>query len=195
VQKWKKLLESQRKELNDCRAEITSLKMHIEGSRSGKGMSVGHADHVQAQSSGNTTEEIKLSQVDTGSPEAKVSAASSAADSNNPGEIVQREESPVDSPSGETDLSGRRESDFEASKIGDRQSVAAMAFSEEAVQAEGNLPKSTISISHENGAVGVQRNTDTLSGESPNLDRSPFFKADNATITPPPEKMASLLLS
>lgn len=189
VQKWKKLSESQRKELNDCRAEITSLKMHIEGSRSRKGMSVGCADRVQAQSSENTMEEIKLSQVDTGSPEAKVSAASSAADSNNPGEIVQREESPVDSPSGETALSGRRESDFEASKIEDQQSVAAEAFSGEAVEAEGSCPKSTISTSHENGTVGEQGNAGTLSGESPNLDRSPFFKADNATVTPASEKM------
>ncbi|PIM99913.1 Protein phosphatase 2A regulatory subunit A [Handroanthus impetiginosus] len=36
VQDLKKRLESQRKELNDCRAEITSLKMHIEGALSGK---------------------------------------------------------------------------------------------------------------------------------------------------------------
>lgn len=36
VQDLKKTLESQRTELNDCRAEITSLKMHIEGAQSGK---------------------------------------------------------------------------------------------------------------------------------------------------------------
>ncbi|KAI3462561.1 hypothetical protein Pfo_019224 [Paulownia fortunei] len=34
VQGLKKTLENQRKELNDCRAEITSLKMHIEGAQS-----------------------------------------------------------------------------------------------------------------------------------------------------------------
>lgn len=32
----KKTLKSQRKDLNDCRAEITTLKMHIEGALSGK---------------------------------------------------------------------------------------------------------------------------------------------------------------
>ncbi|KAL0461995.1 UNVERIFIED_CONTAM: RAB11-binding protein RELCH [Sesamum latifolium] len=36
VKGLKKTSESQRKELNDCRAEITSLKMHIEGALSGK---------------------------------------------------------------------------------------------------------------------------------------------------------------
>ncbi|KAL0450031.1 UNVERIFIED_CONTAM: RAB11-binding protein RELCH [Sesamum latifolium] len=36
VQDLKTILESQRKELNDCRAEITSLKMHIEAAQSGK---------------------------------------------------------------------------------------------------------------------------------------------------------------
>ncbi|KAI3857729.1 hypothetical protein MKW92_041680, partial [Papaver armeniacum] len=36
AQDLKQSLELQRQELNDCRAEITSLKMHIEGSRSEK---------------------------------------------------------------------------------------------------------------------------------------------------------------
>lgn len=39
IHELKKTLESQRKELNDCRAEITSLKMHMEGALSGKNVS------------------------------------------------------------------------------------------------------------------------------------------------------------
>lgn len=37
IQELKKSLEVERKELNDCRAEITSLKMHIEGFRANSG--------------------------------------------------------------------------------------------------------------------------------------------------------------
>ncbi|KAK8939037.1 hypothetical protein KSP39_PZI011174 [Platanthera zijinensis] len=41
VHALKQSLEFQRKELNECRAEITSLKMHIEGSRASKGWNTG----------------------------------------------------------------------------------------------------------------------------------------------------------
>ena len=36
MQSLKQSSEHQRRNLNDCRAEITSLKMHIEGSRAGQ---------------------------------------------------------------------------------------------------------------------------------------------------------------
>ncbi|XP_071679532.1 uncharacterized protein [Lolium perenne] len=44
VQDLKQTLDAHRKELNDCRAEITALKMHIEGTQSSKQMSVGDTD-------------------------------------------------------------------------------------------------------------------------------------------------------
>lgn len=46
----KQSLEHQRRNLNDCRAEITSLKMHIEGSRAGQSVSASERDAVQSQS-------------------------------------------------------------------------------------------------------------------------------------------------
>jgi hypothetical protein len=39
LQDLKQAMEIQRKELNNCRVEITALEMHIEGSRSGKAWS------------------------------------------------------------------------------------------------------------------------------------------------------------
>ncbi|MCI41821.1 lisH domain and HEAT repeat KIAA1468-like protein, partial [Trifolium medium] len=49
-------------ELNDCRAEITSLKMHIEGSLSGNNLVV--REDVQSQSLEKYEEEIKKLQVE-----------------------------------------------------------------------------------------------------------------------------------
>lgn len=50
--------EHQRRNLNDCRAEITSLKMHIEGSRAGQYGSVNEGDSVQSQSVENVEKQI-----------------------------------------------------------------------------------------------------------------------------------------
>lgn len=49
----KQSLEHQRRNLNDCRAEITSLKMHIEGSRAGQYVSSSEGDAAQSQSAEN----------------------------------------------------------------------------------------------------------------------------------------------
>lgn len=55
----KQSLEHQRKELNDCRAEITSLKMHTEGSHLGNNLVVSDTDNVQSESLEKYKEEIK----------------------------------------------------------------------------------------------------------------------------------------
>ncbi|KAL7232019.1 hypothetical protein ACSBR2_010104 [Camellia fascicularis] len=60
VKDLKQLLDHQRKELNDCRAEITSLKMHIEGCRSGWNLAAGDIEHMQSQTLESYREEIKL---------------------------------------------------------------------------------------------------------------------------------------
>ncbi|CAK9150667.1 unnamed protein product [Ilex paraguariensis] len=62
VQDLKQSLDHQRKELNDCRAEITSLKMHIEGARSGWSLVTGDVEHVHSPSLESYKEEIKLLQ-------------------------------------------------------------------------------------------------------------------------------------
>lgn len=62
VHDLKQNIEHQRKALNDCRAEITSLKMHIEGSLSGRNLVTTDGEHVQSQASESYTEEIKALQ-------------------------------------------------------------------------------------------------------------------------------------
>ncbi|KAL3525488.1 hypothetical protein ACH5RR_013860 [Cinchona calisaya] len=58
VQEMKQFLESQRKELNDCRAEVTTLKMHI--ARSGQNFISNDSEFVQIRSSESYMAEIKL---------------------------------------------------------------------------------------------------------------------------------------
>ncbi|KAM2197722.1 hypothetical protein ACFX1Q_001089 [Malus domestica] len=71
VQDLKQSLEHQRKELNDCRAEVTALKMHIEGYRSRRNMGAADADQIQPLSLGSYKEEIKSLQMELESLKSK----------------------------------------------------------------------------------------------------------------------------
>ncbi|KAM7267848.1 hypothetical protein ACFE04_010014 [Oxalis oulophora] len=64
VQDLKQAMEHQRKELNDCRAEITALKMLIEGSYSGMTSASSKGDVTQSQSLEKYAEEIKSLQLE-----------------------------------------------------------------------------------------------------------------------------------
>jgi len=52
-------LENQRKELHDCRVQITNLKKHNEGFSFGNNLVVGDVDSVLPQSLEKYKEEIK----------------------------------------------------------------------------------------------------------------------------------------
>ncbi|XP_047336522.1 RAB11-binding protein RELCH homolog [Impatiens glandulifera] len=62
VQELKQALKHQRKNLNDCRAEITSLKMHNEGSLLAQKSVIGDTEDVQTHSVERYMEEISLLQ-------------------------------------------------------------------------------------------------------------------------------------
>ncbi|KAG5079513.1 hypothetical protein AAZX31_02G084600 [Glycine max] len=64
VQVLKQSLEHQRKELNDCRAEITSLKVHIEGSHLGNNLVISDVNNVQSESLEKYKEEMKKLQME-----------------------------------------------------------------------------------------------------------------------------------
>ncbi|XP_008810046.2 RAB11-binding protein RELCH homolog isoform X2 [Phoenix dactylifera] len=101
VQGLKQSLDLQRKELNDCRAEITALKMHIEGARASRGWT-GESERRQSLSIDKSKEEMKSShseienlKTSTGNsesedtqPEEKVVGANEVALSSNPIESV-----------------------------------------------------------------------------------------------------------
>lgn len=64
MQVLKQSLEHQRKELNDCRAEITSLKVHIEGSHLGNNLVISDVNNVQSESLEKYKEEMKKLQME-----------------------------------------------------------------------------------------------------------------------------------
>lgn len=96
VQDLKQSLEHQRKELNDCRAEVTALKMHIEGSRSGRNMVAVDVDHVQSLSLERYKEEVKSLQIELENLKSKIATAPDFVDSTQSGkESMQIEEKVV----------------------------------------------------------------------------------------------------
>lgn len=86
VQSLKKTLKSQRKELNECRAEITSLKMYIEGSHSRKNSLSVDSSQLQLSSLENQNEEMKHHQNETEAVNIKSSLSAE------PTEPMEREE-------------------------------------------------------------------------------------------------------
>lgn len=54
-------MDLQRKQLNDCRAEITALKMHIEGARASRGWTAGESENTKTCYADNSKEEKKSS--------------------------------------------------------------------------------------------------------------------------------------
>jgi len=97
IQELKQSWERQRKEINDCRSEITSLKMHIEGSRSGMNVIASDVDVVQSQSLEKYKEEIKSLQMEIAGLKAKGADASESIDnSTSEKETCQAEEKVVE---------------------------------------------------------------------------------------------------
>ncbi|CAL9160768.1 uncharacterized protein LOC103980791 isoform X1 [Musa acuminata AAA Group] len=61
VQNLKQSMDLQRKQLNDCRAEITALKMHIEGARASRSWTAGESESTKAPYTDKSKEEKKTS--------------------------------------------------------------------------------------------------------------------------------------
>ncbi|XP_065619519.1 uncharacterized protein LOC136063287 [Quercus suber] len=97
VQDLKQSLEQQRKELNGCRSEITALKMHIEGSCSGRNFLANDVEHVQSQPLEKYKEEIKSLQMEIESLKAKsMNALDSVYPVKSENEFAQTEEKVVE---------------------------------------------------------------------------------------------------
>ncbi|XP_021763619.1 lisH domain and HEAT repeat-containing protein KIAA1468 homolog [Chenopodium quinoa] len=173
VQKMKQLSENQRKELNDCRVEITYLKMQIEGWRSGKTQSTSNADHSQPHSLENPTEETNSMLMDTG--EAETSLACAVFDSTIPEEIAQKEVIAVDVPEGESTSSVpvHGSTEFEALRSEDAESNTAEMLNGQANEVQKNSPEA---MSPESGS---QADADICGDKLP----------DNTSVSPALEKM------
>lgn len=93
----KQSLEHQRKELNDCRAEITALKMHIEVSNLGGNLLASNIDHAQFQPLEKYKEDINSLQKELESLKAKNrNSPGSISPINSENESAQTEEKVVE---------------------------------------------------------------------------------------------------
>ncbi|KAG0464081.1 hypothetical protein HPP92_020150 [Vanilla planifolia] len=90
VQSLKQSAELQRKELNDCRAEITSLKLHIEGSQASRAWNAGDSESQPAFVDKN--EEIKYQNVDAESIKGIKGLVDNSKSIVNQGEDIQPEQ-------------------------------------------------------------------------------------------------------
>ncbi|XP_010693468.2 uncharacterized protein LOC104906422 isoform X2 [Beta vulgaris subsp. vulgaris] len=188
VQQMKQLAENQRKELNDCRSEITSLKMHIENFLSGRVQSAIYTDQTQSLSSGSLMKDFDSITVEAG--DANTSITSNIADSTISEEVVQKEvnaEISQDGPALSIPL--HRESDVEVQKNENAQSHTAEMLNGEVNEASENLPESVLSNVHEDGSNGNQTDADILGDKHQVLDSSRFLKAENTNIAPASDKM------
>ncbi|GAB4827922.1 hypothetical protein Ancab_034806 [Ancistrocladus abbreviatus] len=183
VQNMKQLLENQRRELNGCRAEITALKMHIEGSRAGKGMMVSESDHVQLYSSETNKEELKSQGPETESSEAANSTAVSSVGSTNPEETLHQREHVIGVPGVQPTSS----LPLHTSIDDHLQSVAAQMFNDKIDKSEENL---LVTLnSNDRITIEKERSDGIPIAELPMADSVQLFKADNTNAQPASEKI------
>lgn len=191
MQVLKQSLEHQRKDLNDCRAEITSLKMHIEGYRSGRSWATSDVDDVQSQSLERYKEEIKSLQMEMESLKAKNSIATDALDSSNCGkESIQGEENVVEIHEDKTVISHQVDTTSGVLENQDAPLLACQTSDDNMKKPEEVAQELLISSSSENGTAGNVVNAPKQNGEPP-PEESEVLKSDNIGGKIVSEKTAS----
>ncbi|XP_045794517.1 RAB11-binding protein RELCH homolog isoform X3 [Trifolium pratense] len=137
----KQSLENQRKELNDCRAEITSLKMHMEGSLSRNNLVVMEVNNAQSQSL-EYEEEIKKLHVEIESLKEKNARAPEPGNYvGSETENLQTDDKVIEIHEDRGTISNPVDADVGAVHNEDAQSSAVQTLTENANNHEDTLPK------------------------------------------------------
>ncbi|KAI8029233.1 hypothetical protein LOK49_LG01G03487 [Camellia lanceoleosa] len=190
VKDLKQLLDRQRKELNDCRAEITSLKMHIEGCRSGWNLAAGDIEHMQSQTLESYREEIKLLHKEIETLKSTKFVATESVESNNHDtEFMEAKDkvvvfhennavsSPVEMTSGVLETVGA-------------QSLANQTSDDTSDKPETVPGEKLLSSSNDNnGAIESAEHVPKNDGEPLLEDNGLLLKSDSRGSEPVPEKM------
>lgn len=193
VQVLKQSLEHQREELNECRAEITSLKMHIEGSLSGRNLAAADIDHVQSQIMERYKEEIKLLQQELETLKAKNLVAPDFLDLVNSKEEPREREEVVDT---HEDKDVLPQSFDSQPGIGDglvspSRSPAVEAFGDDAPKPQEVLQDTVIKPSPENPTFSNGDSVAKQNGEVPNEDSGILTNSDDLKGGAVEERMVS----
>lgn len=179
--------ELQRKELNDCRAEITSLKMPIEEYRPGRSTVASDADSVQSQPLENYKEEIISLQRELERLKEKMTKAPEYLDSNNNEELsLQTEERVVEIDEDKTvsrpyDAVGVLGGEDGQLLINDNNTSKPEEVSSDLLRNQSNKD-----IYIENNQRNIKQN-----GEPPRKDGAPHVELDNLNVEAASGKMAS----
>jgi len=187
IQELKQSWERQRKEINDCRSEITSLKMHIEGSRSGMNVLASDVDAVQSQSLEKYKEEIKSLQMEIAGLKAKGAYASESIDnSTSEKETCQAEEKVVEIDEDKTIVSHP----VDVAGVLGNGDVLPLSIN------ETNKPEEVLedllnSCSDENALVDNSVLVTKQNGEAPSEDGTLQLESDNLGDKAASENMAS----
>ncbi|KAH9675673.1 rab11-binding protein relch [Citrus sinensis] len=187
----KKTTEHQRRELNDCTAEITALKMHIEGSHSVRNFATTNGDVIQSQPVERYEEEIKSLLKEIERLRAKSTNASDSLGSVY-SESMQTEEKVVEVDEDKTVLA---HPSVEVVNSEDAQSLATQTpDNNTAKQPNEVLQGESTSSLKENIASENSENVPNLNDESPLKDSGLPLQSDNASLEAASDKMASFIL-
>lgn len=182
----KKTTEHQRRELNDCTAEITALKMHIEGSHSVRNFATTNGDVIQSQPVERYEEEIKSLLKEIERLRAKSTNASDSLGSVY-SESMQTEEKVVEVDEDKTVLA---HPSVEVVNSEDAQSLATQTpDNNTAKQPNEVLQGESTSSLKENIASENSENVPNLNDESPLKDSGLPLQADNASLEAASDKM------
>ncbi|KAK9194508.1 hypothetical protein WN944_005215 [Citrus x changshan-huyou] len=182
----KKTTEHQRRELNDCTAEITALKMHIEGSHSVRNFATTNGDVIQSQPVERYEEEIKSLLKEIERLRAKSTNASDSLGSVY-SESMQTEEKVVEVDEDKTVLA---HPSVEVVNSEDAQSLATQTpDNNTAKQPNEVLQGESTSSLKENIASENSENVPNLNDESPLKDSGLPLQSDNASLEAASDKM------
>ncbi|XP_022759283.1 lisH domain and HEAT repeat-containing protein KIAA1468-like [Durio zibethinus] len=186
IQDLKHACEHQRQELNDCRAEITSLKMHIEGSHSVQNSVATNVDSTQSQAFKSYKEEIKSLQVEIERLKAEKTHISDLVDSSfGEKESIQTEEKVVEMDENKTLISHP----IEAAEVVDSNTplMPLQTFETSTHKPEENLPESVMNTSSSTDCfpdAGILSQQDE---KLPSEDGGLHLKSENLGCGPAPD--------
>ncbi|MBA0640366.1 hypothetical protein Goklo_023310, partial [Gossypium klotzschianum] len=188
TQDLKQALENQRKELNDCRAEITSLKMHIEGSSSLQNPVAANLDSTQSQAIESYKEEIKSLQMEIERLKAEKTNISDLVDSScGDKESIQTEEKVVEMDENRTQISHHTE----PAEVVDSNTLVmpVQTFNNSTPKPEENLPESVMNPSNSTDGFPDGRNLSQQEEKPLSEDSGLHLNSENLGSEPVPENM------
>lgn len=162
----KQSLEHQTKELNDCRAEITSLKMHLEGSLSGNNLVVKEVNNVQSQSLEKYEEEIKKLQVEIDSlKEKNVRAPEPGNYVGSEMENLQTDDKVIEIHEDQGSISNTIAAVVGAVRNEDAQSSAVQSLNEKANNEEDTLPTLFNAVNTNSASENIKNDSEQIVGQ------------------------------